>query len=79
MQAVLDDQAVVFQFKGWIRAFFNGCIKVLLQLNGLPVDGVFPCRENFFVLVIRKHFLSQGISDLIAVAFGDLDIVVSNA
>ena len=79
MQAVLDDQAVVFQFNCWIRAFFNGCIEVLLQLNGLPVDGVFPCRKDFFILVVCEHFLSQGISDLIAVAFGDLDIVVSNA
>ena len=79
MQAVLDDQAVVFQFNDWIRAFLNGSIEVFLQVNRLTIDRVLACRENLFVLVILKHFLSQGISDLIAVAFGDLDIVVSNA
>ena len=79
MQAVLDDQAVVFQLNCWIRAFLNGSIEVFLQVNRLTIDRVLACRENLFVLVIRKHFLSQGIPDLIAVAFGDLDIVVSNA
>ena len=47
-------------------------------MNGLPVDGMIACRKDFFILVVCEHFLSQGIPDLIAVTFGDLDIVVSN-
>ena len=47
-------------------------------MNCLPVDGMIACRKDFFILVVCEHFLSQGIPDLIAVTFGDLDIIVPN-